>query len=237
MKQGNDKLVIGITHSPHGNFIDYLVIKTMLRALGAQTRLLTIENPGYGSAIDGLILSGGADIHPAHYNFPAKPNYRYSLKRDEMEFAWLKTADARNLPVLGICRGGQLINVYRGGTLHPDVSKVYEKAKYPSSLLAKIFYRKGMNTVKGTLMSKIIGRAKVRVNSIHTQSIADLGENLRVSAYENNKVVQAIEDPRRAFFIGLQFHPEFLLYSPLHRNIFKAFVAAAVANAKPTHLA
>ena len=144
-----------------------------------------------------------------------------------MEINWLKRAEKENIPVFGICRGAQLMNVIRGGTLHPDISKVYEEAKYPTSLLAKIFFRKTIVIEPDTLFAKLFGDSPRRVNSMHTQSVKGLGTSLIQSAAENNGVIQAIEDPGREFFLGVQFHPELLLYRQSLRALFAGLVKAA----------
>ena len=185
------------------------------------------DTPRHDLAIDGLVLSGGTDVFPEKFQIGPKENYSYDHPRDAMEFKWLNKAEDKNLPVFGICRGAQLINVARGGSLHMEVSKVYEKAQYPTGLLANILYRKTTNVESDTLLSSIVGSGPVKVNSMHTQSVDRLGENLVVTASEENGVIQGIEDPDRAFYLGVQFHPEVLIYRRRFLNLFKALVKAA----------
>lgn len=226
MTEKKQRPLIGITRSSQKKGLAYYALQLALLLGGARGVLLQPHHPQHGLKIDGLILTGGEDVHPSFYEHALKPNYAYSLERDEMEFAWLKYAEEHNLPVLGICRGSQLINIYRKGTLHFEVHKAYEKAQYPSSLLAKIFYRKRMNLQKGTLIYKIYQEDKIKVNSIHTQAIDKLGHHLVITASEGNGVVQAVEDPNRRFFLGVQYHPEYLIYSGRHRKIFREFIKA-----------
>ena len=143
--------------------------------------------------------------------------------RDELEFALLQRALELRLPVLGICRGGQLINVHHGGTLHQDISGFY--IERPN--LRTVRARKLVNVEPGTTLSRLVGRKQILVNSLHNQSVKSLGEGLRCAAIEPNGVVQAIEHVDRPFLLGLQWHPEFL---PLHREqrrVFHHLVEAA----------
>lgn len=161
-----------------------------------------------------------------------KEDYAYDHDRDEMELYWLRKAESEGLPVLGICRGAQLMNVAGGGKLHLDVSLVYKKAIYPANWFSYIFYRKKIAIQNGSLLHKILGRTIVRVNSIHKQSIAELADGLVVTAKEDNGVIQAIEKPGHNFYLGVQFHPEFLIYSKIFRRIFEQLVFEA---SKITH--
>ncbi len=198
-----------------------------IRIAGGVPVRLRPKSPRYDTHLDALVIGGGDDLYPALYNLDPKPDYEYDHERDELEVAWLERAEALKLPILGICRGAQLINVRRGGTLHVDVSKVYENAKYPAHFLANIFYRKNIRIEPQTLLHNLLGCGHVRVNSMHKQAIDSLGRGLNISARENNGVVQAIEDPNRAYYLGVQFHPEALVYRATFRNIFERLVKAA----------
>ncbi len=223
----NRKPRIGVTRSHKRDRIPYYCIKFVLWLCGAKTILLTPNKPQTDKQLDGLILSGGIDIHLSGPKTHRKENYPYEPERDKLEYDMLQIAQAAKIPILGICRGAQLINLSRQGTLHFDVARAYEKAKYPSSLLAKIAFRKRMYPIKDSLIYKIIGDNRVKINSIHSQSIDLLGNNLIITAQEKNKVVQVIEDPRFDFLLGVQFHPELLIYHKYFRKIFSTFVKAA----------
>lgn len=228
----NHKPRIAVTRSESRDYITYYAIRLILTLLGAKTILITTRNKHLSEELDGLIIGGGVDITPSYYQAKPKPNYPYELERDKLEFDWLKKAESANIPVLGICRGSQIINIHRGGTLHLDISKAYEKAQYPTSLIAKIAYRKRMYPIKDSLIYNIVKDKKVKVNSIHTQGINEVGKNLIITAQEKNKVVQVIEDPSRLFYMGVQFHPELMTYHKYHRGIFKAFLKSAIQNRK-----
>lgn len=225
--------VIGVTKSLHKGFISWLCTAWALRYMGATPVRITSADDFQNIDFDALIISGGTDIFPNRYGGNIKQNYNYDHPRDEMELWLLRKAEQTGLPVLGICRGAQMINVYRKGSLHFDVSKAYEKAEYPNSTLAQIFYRKRMHLQgEDSLLSHLLRCTSCRVNSIHTQSVNGLGQNLVITGHEQNGVVQAIEDQSRPYFMGVQFHPEYLLYQRRFRRIFRRLVREARKHAK-----
>ena len=185
------------------------------------------KNPRHDTDLSGLIIAGGTDVHPHLFDLSPKHQYTYDHDRDTMELDWLRRADAINMPILGICRGAQILNVMRGGTLHLDIAKAYEEAKYPPHLLANIFFRKDVSIHEDSLLASLLGSARARVNSMHTQAIDTTGKGLRVCAQEANGVVQAVEDPDHPFTLGVQFHPEALIYQRKYRNIFHGLIKAA----------
>lgn len=188
------------------------------------------KKPHFDEGVDGLVIGGGIDLYPALYKHDPKPNYKYDHERDKLEITWLKKAEADNIPVLGICRGAQLINVARGGTLHVDVEKVYENAKYPTNTLARMLFRKDINIECGSLLEKLLKTQRIAVNSMHKQAVDKIGKNLTICAKEDNGVVQAIEDPDRDFFIGVQFHPEALIHQKIFRDMFTTLIEVARKN-------
>lgn len=177
--------------------------------------------------VDGLIIGGGTDILPVRYSSQPDPLYKYDPQRDEMEISLLETADKLGIPVLGICRGAQMLNVYRGGSLHMDVAKVFQKATYPRGDIARILYRKPIQIAHGSLLSRIFQMPSIQVNSMHRQAIDKTGSDLVVSAYEHNGSIQAVEDPKHPFIMGVQFHPEALIYRRSFRQLFARFIEAA----------
>lgn len=146
--------------------------------------------------------------------------------RDEFELACFEHAREHGLPVLGICRGAQLINVALGGRLFRDLTGFYEE----SAAIRSILPRKSVAIEPQTRLHAIIGDERCRVNALHRQAIdaARLGTGLRVAARETSGVVQAIESvDTRAFLLGVQWHPEYLPQHAAHRRLFAALVAAA----------
>ncbi|MCI5049910.1 MAG: gamma-glutamyl-gamma-aminobutyrate hydrolase family protein [Rickettsiales bacterium] len=226
IEQRNNPL-IGVTIPEHGYHWMVFFTKLGVSLAGGIPIELSAHSPKYDLLIDGLVVSGGTDIYPRLYDRKPKLDYHYDHSRDELESRWIRAMEKQGKPILGICRGAQLINVLRGGTLHQDFSKVYEKAQYPSHLLARIFYRKPMQLCRKSKLYKILSCLRCHVNSMHTQSVAKIGESLVVTATEPNGVVQAIEDPNRPMMIGVQFHPEFMLYRKRYRDLFGSLVEVA----------
>lgn len=218
---------IAVTEPDSGARLSWLCIAATIWCVGGVPLRATAQNPRYREPIDGLILAGGTDIDPARYHGIPKKDYRYDRPRDALELAWLDRAERNGLPVLGICRGAQLINIARGGDLHIDISKVYEKTNYPNGTLARIFYRKRVRIEDDSLLRQLVGEEYSRINSMHTQAINRLGHGLKVAAQEANSIVQAVEDRTKPMFMGVQFHPEYMVYARRYRNLFRELVRAA----------
>lgn len=150
---------------------------------------------------------------------------REDKERDQLEFELLHQAIDHQLPVLGICRGSQLINVFFGGSLHQDIGHFYVEQPILQTLLPK-------STVliePSSQLHSIFGHKYLRVNSLHHQAVKSLGKDLQISAIEPNGVIEAIEHTKLPFVVGVQWHPEFLLTIRKQRRIFAALVKAARA--------
>lgn len=143
--------------------------------------------------------------------------------RDHLEFQLLDQAVKKGLPVLGICRGSQLLNVYLGGSLHQDISNFYFEEPNPSS----VFPVKRVNIKQESRLAEVLGAFRLKVNALHHQAVKEPGENIAVVAWENNGIVQAVEHMGAPFLMGVQWHPEYLPQRPRQRRIFKALVEAA----------
>jgi putative glutamine amidotransferase len=176
--------------------------------------------------IDGVVLGGGANLAPALYGQELRVESAIDPERDALELDMLAMASARGLPVLGICRGAQLLNVRRGGTLHQQLKDHYPDHQERVQVLAK----KSITVVARTRLADIGGRATLRVNSLHRQGVDQVGRGLVVSARDDLGIVQAIEDPDAPFVIGVQWHPEYMPLKSSQRRLFRALVAAARAH-------
>lgn len=219
--------LIGVTRPDRGDRLAYLILYSAIWLCGGRPRAITASTPCKDVPFRGLVLGGGSDVYPRRFAVEPKIAYRYDQAREAVEEWWAARAEVLNLPTLGICRGAQLMNVLGGGSLHMDVSLAYEKAVYPKSRLRQAVFRKRVAIEPGSLLHHLTGRTALHVNSVHSQSIARLGTGLIVTAREPNGVVQSIESPDRTFWLGVQFHPELLLYRRVFRSIFRGFIAAA----------
>ncbi|MEO8582657.1 MAG: gamma-glutamyl-gamma-aminobutyrate hydrolase family protein [Flavitalea sp.] len=182
--------------------------------------------------IDALVLSGGIDSHPRFYNgnieYPGKPENGWNELRDEYELSLLENALNRSIPVLGICRGLQLINIYKGGTLFQDL---LEKEIGHRTINTK----DQQHTIKiqeNTLLSEITGITSDVVNSAHHQSIKTMGEDLMENCRSADNVIEGIEwkdKSNKPFMLAVQWHPERMKNlglgnSPLSKNIRECFI-------------
>ncbi len=220
--------VIGVTGPDYNHRMSWNFLHAVLKLYGARMLRLRPHEPHQGMPVDGLILTGGRDIDPLRYEGERLPNHRYDFDRDAMEIEWLDRAFSRRIPILGICRGAQLINVYKGGSLYQDIRLVCETARHPHTIWSKVFFRKPVVIKPDTLLFSILGAEAAMVNSLHRQSINTLGEGLVISAQEENRIVQAIEGiDSLQWLLGVQWHPEFMIGSRLQRKIFQAFLRRA----------
>lgn len=181
---------------------------------------------GMVSSVDGVIISGGVDIHPFKYGKEPSPNIGdISLERDELDFSIMEYALKMKKPILGICRGMQVINVFFGGTLVQDIlSERKTDIKHSQSAPSYVPTHK-VNVVKDSLIYKIFGKS-AEVNSFHHQSIDNLAKDFKVSATANDGIVEAIEyKGKDDFILGVQWHPELLSSKIISmQNIFDMFV-------------
>lgn len=215
------KPLIGVCLPNEGNFFAYIFIKLNLKLQGAYSvRLRPSKNNVKFEKLDGLILSGGNDIDPTLYGAD-KDAHNTSLdkKRDAFELDMIDKAYKKRVPILGICRGAQLINIYFDGTLYPTILDLDEYIIHQNS----IFPIKSALIKKISQLFSITKKKEVVINSIHNQAINEVGKDLKVSAC-HNKIIEAIEKEDYPFLLGVQWHPEYLVYLKDHREIFKSFI-------------
>ncbi len=165
----------------------------------------------YIKSFDGFVVSGGKDVHPLFYNEAPEikcGNFDYDV--DEIHIKMIKACIKNKKPILGICRGLQLINIALNGTLYQDMSTQIENVKGHDFryIESQVVHRVDM--VKNTVLYEIFGEYAL-VNSMHHQCIKDLGEDLIASGYSKDGIIESIEYTKEPFIIGVQWHPEALL--------------------------
>jgi putative glutamine amidotransferase len=191
--------------------------------------------PDYVDGMRGLLLVEGEDIEPKHFR-ATRENYSHLEKthtlKDEIEIQLIRHALRKNLPILGICRGSQLLNVVCGGTLHGDVQKEKKSRLKHIDFSRYDSYRHPISIVEGSPLQKWYQRKTLRVNSYHHQGIRDLAPRFQPMAFSKDGLIEGFYDPKEKFVVGLQFHPERMLEQPAGNwRIWKAF-GSAVRRAK-----
>jgi gamma-glutamyl-gamma-aminobutyrate hydrolase PuuD len=166
--------------------------------------------PGLLDRLDGLVLTGGVDVAPELYGETPHPSVSaVNAERDLFETTILRNALARDLPVLGICRGLQLLNVVRGGSLIQDIpSETASAISHDPPGQARDAIAHSVEIVPGTVLSGLLGAGSLEVNSFHHQAAARLGSGLTVSARSEDGIVEGIEISGARFVLAVQWHPE-----------------------------
>lgn len=172
-------------------------------------------------ALDGLLLSGGADLDPSLYGADPHAETRHVRpERDRAELALLQAALARDLPVLAVCRGSQVLNVARGGDLIQHLPETVGHEAHRETL--GVFSDHPVQVDPDSRLGRILG-ASVDVKSHHHQGYGEVGEGLRVVARADDGTIEALEDPERRFALGVLWHPE----AGEDEALFEALVAEA----------
>lgn len=178
--------------------------------------------------MDGLLISGGADISPFLYGeHPMSSEYKYIARRDHAELLYYREAKRRGMPILGICRGLQLINVAEGGTLYQDIPTQVGKEILHSDPPTYVGMEHHISIDKESELYRILGKEKLLVNSIHHQAIKELGENLTITAKAPDGIIEGIEGTQENWLLAVQFHPERLLEREDLQKLFAHFVEVA----------
>jgi putative glutamine amidotransferase len=186
---------------------------------------------GYLSAVDGLLFTGGEDIAPAYYGEARDERCQEpDPERDLFEIHLARAGLDRKVPMLGICRGLQVLNVAAGGTLYQDIACRPGTARYHSASLAdrgRLMH--GVRLVPGTRLRAIMGVVESEVTSTHHQFVKDLAPGFVVGAASvEDGIVEGIEHPGHAFTVAVQWHPERTYGAdPTHLALFAALVAVA----------
>ena len=235
------KPLIGLTPSHNTENQDISMRPTYLKALkaaGAIPVVLPLEIPREDLAqlvgvLDGFLVVGGPDVHPFLFGEETIDGCgSVSLQRDTMELNLLSLAISVRKPILGICRGIQLINIGLGGTIYQDIKSQYQVAA-PIAHDQPFYYDIPCHTVNvtvGTMLSRITGLLEggsIQVNSMHHQSVRNLAPGLVACGHSPDGLIEAVEKPDYPFLMAVQWHPEYLWEKDnAAAQIFRTFVDA-----------
>lgn len=232
------KPLIGITSSIEKDESAHKVydhnVRAVIEAGGVPVLLPNVSDQSsitkLAEKIDGLLGSGGYDIDPSYYKEEPHPKLgTITPRRDEFEYSLFQKVLKLNKPILGICRGMQMLNVAAGGNLFQDIyaqneaellKHAQEAPTYHGTHLAKI--------EEDSLLHRIVGKKEISINSRHHQAVKKLAKNFTISARAKDGIIEAIESEKHNFVLGVQWHPENMLDAKDQpsKKIFKAFIEA-----------
>jgi len=187
--------------------------------------------------VDGILLTGGrANVHPSHYGTEPDPRHEpYDMARDALALALIEACVARGVPLLGVCRGLQEMNVAFGGSLHPEIRELPGRINHRMVRLetgeihpdpAVVFGdRHNVHLVSGGVFARLFGQETIRVNSLHGQGILDPGKRVVVEGVADDGTIEAIRiSDAPGFALGVQWHAEYdPQRNPVNRSLFQAF--------------
>ncbi|HHX76885.1 MAG TPA: gamma-glutamyl-gamma-aminobutyrate hydrolase family protein [Firmicutes bacterium] len=227
--------LIGITsdfdYKTHKTWVRKHYIQAVLAAGGLPFILPSLkpeDAPAVVGQLRGLLLTGGGDIDPFLLGEEPSPRLEeVDPVRDSFELALAGVAMKKNLPLLGICRGGQVLAVAAGGRLVQHLDEACPGRIQHFQKRAPWFASHSVQIEEGTLLHKITGKRRLKVNSLHHQAVSVVPPGFKAAAYAPDGVVESLESDTASFILGIQWHPEALVEScPDSRNIFSSFVRA-----------
>lgn len=177
----------------------------------------------YAEVFDGFVFAGGDDMDPARYGEEVKfDNVEIDADRDRFELGLYKHVKATGKPILGICRGIQVLNVAEGGTLYQHIDG-HRQTPTPGTVTEQ-----PVNVKKGSMLHGFVEKERIFVNSFHHQNIKDLAPTLEIDGVSEDGYIEAVHMPNHPFFLAVQWHPEiFREHDEGMRRVFRAFVDAA----------
>lgn len=204
-----------------------------VRAAGGTPLVVAAGDP-IPESYDGILFSGGADVHPRYYGQAIEESVRTTLviddERDALELALARRALDADVPIFCICRGVQLINVAAGGTLWQDLSlaSVDPTAHYQDGRLESWEVAHTADVQARTALAGIVGSGAVGVNTFHHQAVAVPAKGFRVTARAPDGTVEGLESTQHRFVVGVQWHPERMVtHYAVQRRLFERLVAAS----------
>lgn len=218
-----EEVRVGVTGNSRRFSPSWLCAALALRLVGAVPVRVSVRHTPRHGLLNALVIGGGDDVSPEHYGHDIKARVKPDPTRDRLEIHWIEKALMDNIPMLGICRGAQLINVVLGGTLHQDIRPM----RYYTNNRPGLLPTKQVDLAPDSLVARVCGRSRLRVNSLHSQAIDEHGEGLLSVGQDLDGIVQAVEYSRTPPIIGVQWHPEYLLYLPAQLALFRWLVNEA----------
>ncbi|MEQ8516828.1 MAG: type 1 glutamine amidotransferase [Chromatocurvus sp.] len=188
---------------------------------GASAVRVSVRHGSGETDFDALVIGGGNDIGPEHYQGDIREPVKTDKARDALEIRWIQYALENNKPLLGICRGAQLINVVLGGNLHQDIRKMRQKTHNRPGLLPT----KTVTLLPHSQIALTCESQRLRVNRLHHQALRESGKGLKVVGRDLDNLVQAVESSSGRQILGVQWHPEYLFYLPAQRALFRWLVS------------
>jgi putative glutamine amidotransferase len=183
---------------------------------------MTVTHADIPANVRGIVIGGGDDIDPKHYGLTGDAGANYDPGRDAMEMEMVRCALSSKIPILGICRGAQLINIVMGGNLHTDIRPLRKKTSNRNTL----FPTKTAVLDSASKLRSLVRADTLKINSLHHQAMDRVEPAMRAVGCDLDGFTQAIESVDQRFILGVQWHPEYLPYLANQRKLFKAFAEA-----------
>jgi putative glutamine amidotransferase len=232
--------VIGITIDSHDDGDKYespFAYAKAVESAGGLPLLIPYKSdlsliPQYVDQFDGILFSGGNDLDPTLYSQSWHPKAEHiDPARQKFELALLAEVERRRMPTLGVCLGSQLMNVYRGGSLHQFLPDAPRKSPIEHRRIEGKTPRHEVVLDPASRLGRCIGKTEISVNTFHKQAADRLGRGLRIVATAPDGVIEGFEDPSLPLFVAVQWHPERLIDEPEHLAPFKLLVDASRSKA------
>jgi putative glutamine amidotransferase len=221
--------LIAITGPERRAFGPRFLVALAVRRYGGRPLQLRPSDQGRDFDYDGVVITGGHDVDPVLYAAEPEVEPNHDPARDAFESGIIDEALRRRVPLLGICRGAQLLNVRLGGSLFQELASRRSKTSNRWTVLPL----KTLIIKHGSMLEQYLGAGPRMINSLHNQAIDRVGGSMTISGRDLDGITQAVEDPDYGFLLGVQWHPEFLLFMRNQRRLFRALVEHARDGLRP----